>query len=49
VRRDLLASLFATTGDFRDIFRLLRFLECLEHMSHEAEACADTLRAMIAR
>ena len=49
VRRDLLASLFATTGDFRDIYRMLRYLECLEHMSHEAEACADALRAMIAR
>ena len=49
VRRDLLGALFALPADFREVYRLLRYMECLERMSHEAEACADTLRAMIAR
>lgn len=49
VRRELLVALFALPADFRDIYRLLRYMECLEQMSHEAEACADTLRAMLAR
>jgi predicted phosphate transport protein (TIGR00153 family) len=49
VRRDLLTSLFALPADFRDVYPLVRYMERLEQMSHEAEACADTLRAMIAR
>ena len=35
--------------DFRDIYQLLHFFDCMHAMSHNAEGCADILRAMIAR
>jgi predicted phosphate transport protein (TIGR00153 family) len=46
---DLLSQLLNSGADFRDVFQLVRLVECLEGMSHNTEGCADRLRSMIAR
>lgn len=35
--------------DFKDIYQLLHFIDCLDDMAHNTENCADILRSMIAR
>lgn len=35
--------------DFKDIYQLIHFVDCLDKMGHDTENCAETLRAMIAR
>ncbi len=45
----LLAALLNRDCDFKDIYQLTNVIEKLYGMSHNAEGCADMLRAMIAR
>lgn len=45
----LTAELFNSQMDFKDIYQLIKFVESLHAMSHNAEGCANNLRAMIAR
>ncbi len=42
-------ELFNQDRDFKAVFQLLHFFEHMHEMSHNAENCADMLRAMIAR
>lgn len=35
--------------DFKDIYQLTHFIDCLGQMGHNCENCVDTLRNMIAR
>ncbi len=48
-RQKLTSDIYNSDMDFKDIYQLLHFVECLNDMSHNAENCADMLRAMIAR
>lgn len=48
-RSALVSTVYNSTMDFKDIYQILHFAECLFEMSHRAEGCADLLRAMIAR
>ncbi len=45
----LFRDLFSADIDFKSVFQLLHFFEYMHDMSHNAEGCADMLRAMIAR
>lgn len=45
----LVAAIYDSPLDFKDIYQLIHFVDCLRGMSHSAEGCADILRAMIAR
>lgn len=43
------SAVYASDMDFKDIHQLLHFFDGMHAMSHNAEGCADILRAMIAR
>lgn len=45
----LFGELFRAEMEFKEVFQLLHFFEYMHDMSHNAESCADILRAMIAR
>jgi predicted phosphate transport protein (TIGR00153 family) len=49
LKADLVAGIYNSDMDFKDIYQLIKFVECLHAMSHNAEGCANSLRAMIAR
>ncbi|MDD4951078.1 MAG: DUF47 family protein [Desulfovibrionaceae bacterium] len=42
-------DIYNSDMDFKDIYQLIHFTECLGEMSHNSENCADILRNMIAR
>ncbi|QGY40006.1 DUF47 family protein [Pseudodesulfovibrio cashew] len=42
-------KLYAMDIDFKDIYQIMHFVDCLDDMGHNTENCADHLRAMIAR
>lgn len=48
-KNQLLPQIFNMDSDFRQIYQLMHFVEALHDMSHSAERCTDTLRAMLAR
>lgn len=48
-KSQIFRELFSHDRDFKSVFQLLHFFEHMHEMSHNAEACADMLRAMIAR
>lgn len=48
-RTDMLQQIFNSSLEFKDIYQLIHFVDKLNGMSHNAEGCADMLRAMIAR
>jgi hypothetical protein len=48
-QQHLLTELMCSEMDFRDSYQVMKFVEGLHAMSHNAEGCADLLRAMIAR
>lgn len=45
----LTREIYNSDMDFKDIYQLIHFVDCLNAMSHDASNCADILRAMIAR
>ncbi|GAU07430.1 DUF47 domain-containing protein [Desulfoplanes formicivorans] len=47
--RKLTSAIYNSTMDFKDIYQLIHFVDCLVTMSHDSENCADILRTMIAR
>ncbi len=49
VKRQLVREAMEAGCDFRDAYQFIKFVEHLHEMSHNAEGCADVLRAMIAR
>ncbi len=49
IERKLLSDIYNSTMDFKDIYQLIHFVECLDELVKNCEMCADTLRAMIAR
>ena len=46
IKRDLMSA--ENEKDFKDIYQAIHFVQCLEDMSSNCEACADILRVMIA-
>ncbi len=46
---ELTREIYNSQRDFKDIYQLIHFVDCLNAMSHDAANCADILRAMIAR
>ncbi|WP_419786827.1 TIGR00153 family protein [Pseudodesulfovibrio sp.] len=42
-------KVYAMEIDFKDIYQLLHFIDCLDNMAHNTENCGDQLRVMIAR
>ncbi len=49
LRKDLVSRIYNSDMDFKDIYQLMHFVDCLDEMAHQTETCADILRAMIAR
>jgi hypothetical protein len=49
LKNELQKSVYAKDIEFKDIYQLLHFIDCLDDMAHNTENCADFLRAMIAR
>ena len=49
MQRALVAEIYNSDMDFKDIYQLIHFVGCLNDTVKNCEACADTLRAMIAR
>lgn len=45
----LIPRIFNSDMDFKEIYQLIHFVKQMHNMSHNAEGCADLLRAMIAR
>lgn len=48
-KNDLQKKIYGMDIDFKDIYQLIHFVDCLDKMGHDTENCADHLRAMIAR
>lgn len=49
LKNKLQKRIYAMDIDFKDIYQLIHFVDCLDDMGHNTENCADHLRAMIAR
>lgn len=49
IKSQIFTELFQHEDNFKSVFQLLHFFEHMHEMSHNAENCADMLRAMIAR
>ena len=49
LKNALQKKVYAMDIDFKDIYQMLHFIDCLDDMGHNTENCADHLRAMIAR
>ena len=45
----LIAEIYNTDMDFKDIYQLIHFVERMLWISHDTENCIDILRAMIAK
>lgn len=46
---NLTRKIYNSDMDFKDIYQLIHFVDCLGEMSHNCSSCVDVLRAMIAR
>ncbi|MEF2145762.1 MAG: DUF47 family protein [Desulfovibrionaceae bacterium] len=47
--RALTRDIYNSDLDFKDIYQLIHFVDCLNEMAHNCSSCTDALRAMIAR
>lgn len=48
-QNELVPKIFNSDMDFKEIYQLIHYVQRLHDMSHNAEGCADMLRAMLAR
>ncbi|WFS63019.1 DUF47 family protein [Pseudodesulfovibrio thermohalotolerans] len=48
-KNDLEKKIFDKDIDFKAIYQLIHFVDCLDNMGHNTENCAELLRSMIAR
>jgi hypothetical protein len=48
-KKTLRSNIYNSELDFKDIFQLILFIDCLSDMAKNCETCSDALRAMIAR
>jgi uncharacterized protein len=48
-KRSFIADAYAADLDFSRVYQIIRFVEYVYRASHNAEGCADILRAMMAR
>ncbi|WP_300162195.1 DUF47 family protein [Solidesulfovibrio sp.] len=48
-KRGLIAAAYASGMEFGRVYQIIRFVEYVYRASHNAEGCADILRAMMAR
>lgn len=46
-KMQLVTSIYNSSLEFKDIFQLISYINCLHEMSHNSEGCADVLRAMM--
>ncbi len=49
LEKALTHRIYTSDMEFKDIYQLIHFVDCIDEMAHAAESCADILRAMIAR
>jgi len=49
LKNELQKKVYAKDIDFKDIYQLIHFIDCLDKMGHDTENCAEMLRSMIAR
>lgn len=49
IKNKITREVYNADLDFKDIYQLIHFVDCLDKMGHDAENCADILRSMIAR
>ncbi|WP_243545093.1 DUF47 domain-containing protein [Pseudodesulfovibrio tunisiensis] len=49
LKNALQRKVYSSELDFKDIYQILHFSDCLDNMGHNTENCADILRSMIAR
>jgi hypothetical protein len=48
-KKSLRSLIYNSEQEFKDIFQLILFIDCLSDMAKNCETCSDSLRAMIAR
>jgi len=48
-KQQLISDIYNSEMNFKDIYQLIHFVDCLNTMAKSCEQCAGTLRAMIAR
>lgn len=48
-KQKLISEIYNSEMDFKEIYQLIHFIDCLNNMAKNCETCSDTLRAMIAR
>ena len=48
-KNDLQKKIYGKDIEFKDIYQLIHFVDCLDNMGHNTENCAELLRSMIAR
>jgi len=48
-KQQLISDIYNSDMEFKDIYQLIHFVDCLNTMAKSCEQCAGTLRAMIAR
>jgi len=49
LKNELQSKIYDKDIDFKDIYQLIHFVDCLDKMGHDTENCAENLRSMIAR
>lgn len=49
LQNQIIPEIFNSKMDFKEIYQLVHFVKQMYRMSHNAEGCADMLRAMIAK
>jgi hypothetical protein len=48
-KKSIRSLIYNSEQEFKDIFQLILFIDCLSDMAKNCETCSDSLRAMIAR
>ncbi|NDV20416.1 DUF47 family protein [Pseudodesulfovibrio sp. JC047] len=49
MKNALYKKIYNKDVDFKDIYQLIHFVDCLDNMGHNTENCAELLRSMMAR
>ena len=49
LKNNLHKEIYEMDIDFKDIYQLIHFVDCLDNMGHNTENCAELLRSMMAR
>jgi hypothetical protein len=49
LKNQLTSDIYNSEMPFKDVFQIIKYIQAVTEMSHNAEGCADILRSMIAR